>query len=480
MRVDPLYYLTVLAAAVSLVLSGSLSWAQQCGDLDDSGAIVTTDALLVLRRAVGQPVELVCPAVGLPRTGQSTCYDTAGAVVACAGTEQDGQVRAGKVRKFTNNGDGTITDRATGLMWEAKCDGTSCDALHDKDTTYTQDQAFTAHVAMLNSTSFAGHSDWRVPNVTELQSVVSYETVSPSTYGVFDTCAADCEVTGCSCTASSDFWSSTSFSSFANNALVVNFDNGFVFFGVKSSLRRVRAVRGDAAVVEGCGNGVLEAGEDCDFADLDGETCATQGLYGDGLACTPGTCVFDTSGCSATRYEDTGLGTVIDHQTGLEWEKKQNLDGTSVNCPGGISCGDPHDADNRYARCIGPADCNAVDGSVFTDFIGALNRCEDDGSRPVTGVTGGFAGHCDWRLPDIVELQTLIDVSAPGCGSGFGGPPCIDPIFGDTATGFEGYWSATPSSTFTNGAWYVSFAGPVTSSLQQRVSNYVRAVRVFE
>jgi hypothetical protein len=75
-----------------------------------------------------------------------------------------------------------------------------------------------------------------------------------------------------------------------------------------------------------CGDGVVDVGEDCDQANLNGETCATQGLFGDGLACGVG-CVFDTSGCSLTRYEDTGLGSVIDHQTGLEWQKTDDAGG---------------------------------------------------------------------------------------------------------------------------------------------------------
>jgi hypothetical protein len=45
-----------------------------------------------------------------------------------------------------------------------------------------------------------------------------------------------------------------------------------------------------------CGDGVLDAGEDCDGLDLGGETCATQGFLGGPLACD-GACAFDTTGC---------------------------------------------------------------------------------------------------------------------------------------------------------------------------------------
>lgn len=59
-------------------------------------------------------------AAELPRTGQQTCYDDQGTTIDHAGTGQDGDLQAGAVwpdPRFTDNGDGTITDRLTGLMW---------------------------------------------------------------------------------------------------------------------------------------------------------------------------------------------------------------------------------------------------------------------------------------------------------------------------------------------------------------------------
>lgn len=56
----------------------------------------------------------------LPRTGQRTCYDDQGTAIDHAGTGQDGELQAGAVwpdPRFTDNGDGTVTDRLTGLMW---------------------------------------------------------------------------------------------------------------------------------------------------------------------------------------------------------------------------------------------------------------------------------------------------------------------------------------------------------------------------
>lgn len=46
-----------------------------------------------------------------------------------------------------------------------------------------------------------------------------------------------------------------------------------------------------------CGNGTFEGNEECDGTNLNGGTCSSIGLSGDGLACNPTTCQYDTTGC---------------------------------------------------------------------------------------------------------------------------------------------------------------------------------------
>jgi len=70
------------------------------------------------------------------------------------------------INNFANNGDGTITDNATGLMWMQ----------NDNGTPVTWENALTYAENM----TFAGYSDWRLPDIKELQSIVDY-TRSPST-----------------------------------------------------------------------------------------------------------------------------------------------------------------------------------------------------------------------------------------------------------------------------------------------------------
>ena len=99
---------------------------------------------------------------GLPRPAQTTTY----------GTGSDGDLQKGAARSFTDNGDGTITDNMTGLMWEKKSDDGT---IHDKDNTYTwgltsspytmNGTMVTTFLAALNGGGgFAGHTDWRIPN----------------------------------------------------------------------------------------------------------------------------------------------------------------------------------------------------------------------------------------------------------------------------------------------------------------------------
>lgn len=179
---------------------------------------------------------------GRLRTGQTTCYDAAGAVVPCAGTGQDGEVQKGLARFYLDNGDGTMTDIRTGLMWEKLADD---GGVHDKDTQLSWVDAFGKIAALNAAGGFAGYTDWRLPNVNELQSLIDYGRVGPSVPPVFHSgCAAACTVLTCSCTTTGDHWSSTSSHDLASQAWFVSYDSGTVGRAAKSSLDFVRAVRG--------------------------------------------------------------------------------------------------------------------------------------------------------------------------------------------------------------------------------------------
>lgn len=186
------------------------------------------------------------------KSGGTTCYayaptkDYDYAPIPCAGTGQDGELQKGVARSYTDNGDGTITDNATGLMWEKLSDDGS---IHDKDTDYTWTNAIAAKIATLNATTFAGYGDWRLPNVSELLSLINHGAAGPAVFSVFNSgCAPSCTVSICSCTRGTSvndfaYWSSTTNQGDLNDAWQVSFNLGWVGPGPKPLFRFVRAVR---------------------------------------------------------------------------------------------------------------------------------------------------------------------------------------------------------------------------------------------
>jgi hypothetical protein len=201
----------------------------------------------------------------------------------------DGEIRAGAQLKYHDNGDGTVTDQNTLLMWEKK---DQAGGLHDWNNAYpwlgacsnssttvcgseadcSQDGKCEVKgggitifqwVAELDTTPcFARHCDWRLPNVRELQSIVDYEIYSPALDAAFNNnCTSGCTVDGtgktieCSCTQSAGksqgyYWSG---STYAPSPIVmppgsllawgVLFGDGDVLSAGKTDHDYVRAVR---------------------------------------------------------------------------------------------------------------------------------------------------------------------------------------------------------------------------------------------
>ena len=176
------------------------------------------------------------------RTGQTQCRNVQGQPIPCAGTGQDGELRRGVDRGYVDNGDGTITDTRTGLMWEKLSDDGS---IHDKDWEYLWMEASFDKVLKLNTVKFAGYDDWRVPNVNELLTLLNYGAGLPATSPAFNTgCTLGCNVLTCSCTRSSSYWSSTADASDPRRAWTVS-TFGSTSTSLKGAhLQSVRAVRG--------------------------------------------------------------------------------------------------------------------------------------------------------------------------------------------------------------------------------------------
>jgi len=142
-----------------------------------------------------------------------------------------------------DNGDGTITDTNTGLMWEKL---SANGAIHDYRTPYIWDNAFAVKVATLNGGGgFAGHTDWRLPNLTELESIRNLEDLNPAVSPAFSTgCMQGCVETSCSCTLPGLYWSSSSYAINPSDAWLVYFLDGSVGTTTKVLNYYVQAVRG--------------------------------------------------------------------------------------------------------------------------------------------------------------------------------------------------------------------------------------------
>jgi hypothetical protein len=131
---------------------------------------------------------------------------------------------------YTINGDGTVTNQTTGLMWMKCAAGLSGDdCLEGSASTYTQQEA----IDYCDSLDFAGHDDWRLPEIHEFVSIVDYTKINLAI-----------DATTFPATPNLNFWSSPSYAFKVSYAWYVAFLDGGVFNSGKSSPLYVRYVRG--------------------------------------------------------------------------------------------------------------------------------------------------------------------------------------------------------------------------------------------
>jgi len=119
-------------------------------------------------------------------TGQIVCYDDSDELVTCpaAGEPFYGQDNQhdGHQPSYTDNGDGTVADNVTGLMWQQSPD-TDGDGDIDADDKLSYDEA----VARASTLDLGGYNDWRLPTIKELYSLMDFSGVDPSGYEDDDT-----------------------------------------------------------------------------------------------------------------------------------------------------------------------------------------------------------------------------------------------------------------------------------------------------
>jgi hypothetical protein len=308
-------------------------------------------SVCVLAAAIPNPV---------PDTGQTQSYTNT------FGEDSDYTINPPSYTKLNAHGNtlpdsasswSMVKDNVTGLIWENKTDDGS---IHDKDNMYDWYRAQSVFIANLNTARFGGFSDWRLPTIKELSSIVNSGTYNPAINTAYFPN-----------TMSSDYWSSTAFASDTWGAWCVLFYDGILGNGGKSHGRHVRAVRG---------------GQSGSLDDL----------------------VINDD------------GTVADASTGVVWQRET----------------------------AGPM-----------TWEEAINYCE--------GLSLG--GHDDWRLPNINELQSIVDYTRFY--------PAIDAA-AFPVTMSSTYWSSTTDVCYSGYAWYTDFDhGFVSNSDDKPYRHYVRAVR---
>jgi len=160
---------------------------------------------------------------GLPKTGQTIPYYPGD-----DGEYQMGYPLAG-AQRFFDNGDGTVTDAATGLTWIRDIVAAGIGS-----QMYWQDA-----IDACENLSYAGHNDWRMPNINELQSIIDYSR--------FDPCW-DTSIFVVPPDPWSIFWSSTRCAPWLDGVWAIDTYDGYKSpWGIPWDMWYVRPVRGGQA-----------------------------------------------------------------------------------------------------------------------------------------------------------------------------------------------------------------------------------------
>ncbi|MBF0537120.1 MAG: DUF1566 domain-containing protein [Nitrospirae bacterium] len=224
--------------------------------------------------------------VKLPQTGQTTIY--------AAG--DDGDIQAGVAwlsPRFTSNGDSTMTDTLTGLVWPTDGGSPTVGSCSGFTTTGTTFQGALDYVACLNTVKYLGYNDWRLPNVNEMASLVNSGQVDQSgwlnTHGFVNVNYFN-------------YWSSTTGASNTSNAWIVGMADGYVSTNSKTISNYVWPVRaGQYGAFDY--SAIWSSGQTHSYATGD------DGALQKGVA------------WPIPRFTDNADGTVTDNLTGLVWSK---------------------------------------------------------------------------------------------------------------------------------------------------------------
>jgi hypothetical protein len=299
--------------------------------------------------------------VTLPKTGQTLCYDAAGAID-CAGTGQDGETQIGAplpVPRFTNNLNGTVTDNLTGLIW---LQDALCPALNPPPANPSlnpqggRDWASALVAANSLRSGQCGLSDgsvagtWRLPNVNELDSLIDISQSYPPLPANHPFLNQPCPYPV--------YWTSTITGDYfpGINAIGADMYTGKIQGDDKTSPKYIWPVKGDSTTLAKTGQNT------CWDSNGTVAPCNGSGTDGDLQKGVP---------LPNPRFFDNGNGTTTDSLTGLIWPR-------NVSCFTNISS---QGQAIQAARTFASGACDLNDGSLPGD----------------------------WRLPNRRELRSLVD-----------------------------------------------------------------------
>ena len=382
---------------------------------------------------------------------------------------------------FDDNGDGTITDTDTGLVWEQVTFGPM-----------TWEEA----LAYCDTLSLGGQDDWRLPTLKELDSITDL--------GVFDPAINDLYFND---TASDNYWTSTTYDGLRSSAWIMNFTYGDDGTLDKTSTAYVRAVRG----------GTITPSPSSPYTDNGNGTITDSGT---GLVWQKLT-VQDELGVpllmtweEALSYCDT---LILGEQSDWRLPTLKELDSItdlSVYSPAVNTRYFPDTQSNNYwasttddgtkskawVMNFNSGDDGTLD-KASTGYVRAVrggqmtprpaSRFLDNGNGTVTDRNTGLTwqkefetamtweealaycdnldlvGREDWRLPTLKELDSIIDLAVYS--------PAIDTRF-FPGTLSEDYWSGTTYDGDRTKAWVMNFNYGDDGTLLKTEEAYVRAV----
>lgn len=349
---------------------------------------LTTSACTKDEDTIVEPDDNLPEITGFPIVGtqQSIFYNNATTItVPVMGDSFFGQNAhyPGNTSSYVDNGDGTVTDMITGLMWQKSPDT-------DGDGDIDADDKLTYEEAMAGASNFdlGAYDDWRLPTIKEQYSLILFSGVDPSGYEG-------------STTEGLIPFINTEYFDFAYG----DTDAGERIIDAQyaSSTKYVDlTMSGDETLF-----GV-------NFADGRIKGYGMQMPFGPGDKTFFVTYVRGNEAYGQNEFQDNGDETVSDLATGLMWMKADN--GNGLNWEEALA----------YAEGL------------------------------------ELAGYSDWRLPDVKELQSIVDYSRSPATSN---SPAIDPVFNCTQitneageTDYPAYWSNT-----THANWSANHSGGYAS-----------------